>query len=258
MAEYFLQPKSISKESTIGNIAKELDVSTALIVKVSKKLGYDGFRELKHALIETQNESQIFSKTLEPTDDCAQIVQKVLNNSINALQEALSFSSVPNIEKAAKAIISGTRLTIMAVGGTSVIAEDFHHKLLRIGIHSYVPKDYHMMIMAASLMTDKDVVMVISHSGQTVDLLDAAKEVKKSGAKLITITNNYNAELTNISDFAVFSPASPEPILGKNGTARLIKLALIDCLYATIVNMTGEASTNSMKKTLSATDRLHR
>lgn len=78
----------------------------------------------------------------------------------------------------------------------------------------------------------------------------------KSISKESAIGNN--AELTNISDFAVFSPASPEPILGKNGTARLIKLALIDCLYATIVNMTGEASTNSMKKTLSATDRLHR
>nr|WP_272956762.1 SIS domain-containing protein [Vibrio sp. S12_S33] len=258
IAEHFLNNRSITKETTISQISAELDVSNALVVKVCKKIGYDGFKELKTALIVSHCESRLFTQTLEPTDDCAQIVQKVLNNSLGALQEALSFSSVPSIEQAARVLLGAKRITIMAVGGTSIIAEDFHHKLLRIGIHTQVPKDYHMMIMSASLMTEEDAVLMISHSGQTVDLLDAAREVKKAGAKLITVTNNFTAEMTQISDLAIFAPASPEPILGKNGTARLIKLALIDCLYATIVNMSKEKSISSIKKTMNATAKLHR
>lgn len=257
IAEYFLTFTTISKDTTITQVAEHLHVSNALIVKVAKKIGYDGFKEFKSALIHSHGESTHTPQILDAEDDCAQIVQKVLNNSINALKEALSFSSVPNIEQAARTLLNAKRITLMAVGGTSVIAEDFHHKLLRIGIHSHVPKDYHMMIMSASLMTQEDAVMVISHSGQTVDLLDAAREVKKSGAKLITVTNNYTAELTQISDIAIFAPASPEPILGKNGTARLIKLALIDCLYATIVNMSSEYAVKSINKTMKATERLH-
>ncbi|RJX75774.1 SIS domain-containing protein [Vibrio sinensis] len=258
VAEFFLIPRSVNKDTTINHLSHQLNVSAALIVKVAKKLGYDGFKDLKQALLLVENDKNYSpDQYLSPDDDCAQIVQKVLKNSINALQEALSFSSVPNIEQAAKSIIGCRRLTIMAVGGTWVIAEDFHHKLLRIGIHSYVPKDYHMMIMAASLMGPEDVVLVISHSGQTIDLNDAVKEVKVCGAQVITVTNNYNAELTKMSDCAIFAPASPEPILGKNGTARLVKIALIDCLYATIANLTPEQTKSSINKTLCATSRLH-
>ena len=259
VAEYFLRSKSVTDKTSIANMATTLSVSPALIVKTSKKLGYSGFKEIKNALISIQNEPDYsHMESLDSGDDCAQIVRKVLNNSISALQEVLSFSSVPNIEHAAKIILSSKKITIMAVGGTSVIAEDFHHKLLRIGIHSHVPKDYHMMIMSASLMSESDVVLVISHSGETIDLLDATTEVKTSGAKIIAITNNFNSLLSNISDCTIFAPASPEPILGKNGTARLVKLALIDCLYATIANMTEEYAMQSIIKTSSATKRLHK
>lgn len=258
VAEYFLTPRSMKKDVTINHVSELLSVSPALIVKLAKKLGYNGFKELKQELLVVENEKKYSpDQQLSPNDDCAQIVQKVLRNSINALQEVLSFSNVPNIEQAAKTIVNGKKVTILAVGGTSIIAEDFHHKLLRIGIHSYVPKDYHMMIMAASLMTPDDVVLAISHSGQTIDLLDAVLEIKKTGASIITITNNYHSKLTRLSDCSIFSPASPEPIIGKNGTARLVKLALVDCLYATIANLSPSKTKETIGKTMNATARLH-
>ncbi|WP_114767026.1 SIS domain-containing protein [Vibrio rhodolitus] len=259
IAEFFLTPRTMRKDVTINSVAEQLDVSTSLIVKLAKKLGYDGFKELKAELLLVESEKQYLpDQKLNKDDDCAQIVQKVLNNSLNALQEVLSFSNVPKIEKAAKMVVNARKLSLFAVGGTSVIAEDFHHKLLRIGIHSYVPKDYHMMIMTGSLMSEEDVVLVISHSGQTIDLIDAVEEAKKSGASVIAITNNYNSKLTSLADCAIFAPASPEPILGKNGTARLVKIALVDCLFATVANLCPDMTKISIDKTGAATSRLHK
>ncbi len=258
IAEYFLTPHAVTKDTTINELAAELDVSNALIVKLAKKFGYDGFRELKIKLLQVEAQHDYFpNQPLTRSDDCAQVMQKILQNSVNCLQEVLSLSIVPKIEEAADLITEGKKLSIFAVGGTSVISDDFHHKLISIGITSYVPKDYHLMLMSASQMSSEDVVLVISHSGQTVDLLDAVEEARNAGAKIITITNNYSAALAEMSDISIFAPASVEPILGAGGSARLVKLAIIDCLFVTIANSQPDVTETNIEKTMQATRKLH-
>lgn len=258
IAQFFLSPHAVTKETTINGVAEELQVSNALIVKLAKKLGYDGFRELKSKLLQAESQHDYYpNQPISRSDDCAQVIQKVLQNSVNCLQEVLSLSIVPKIEEAAEMIMEGGRFSIFAVGGTSVISDDFHHKLISIGIPSYVPKDYHLMLMSASQMSEQDVVLVISHSGQTVDLLDAVEQARSAGAKIITITNNYSAALSQMSDISIFAPASVEPILGAGGAARLVKLAIIDCLFVTIANSQPDLTEANIEKTIQATLKLH-
>lgn len=259
IAENFLQPHFLQKSTSINEVAERLSVSPALIVKVSKKLGFSGFKQLKESLYE-QSEAQSYapSERLLPDDSVEKIVSKVLQNSINALTEILNFVDVGMVDAAADALLKARNIELFAVGGSSIICEDFQHKLLRIGIKSSVPKDRHLMLMSASIMTDQDVVLVVSHSGQTVDLMDAVRQAKQSGATVISITNNYHAELSSLSDIPLYAPASPEPVLGKNGTARLVKLAMIDSLYATMASKMPSLAEESLSKTIRAVERLHR
>lgn len=112
--------------------------------------------------------------------------------------------------------------------------------------------------MFASVLTKEDVVLVVSHSGQTVDLMDAVRVAKESGAIIISITNNFHAELSHLSDYPLYAPASPEPLLGKNGIARLVKLALIDSLYVTIASKIPDLVEANLSKTTKSVARLHR
>lgn len=234
-------------------------MSTALIVKVSKKLGFSGFKQLKDSLITHHaSESYLPNEQLSPDDSCEQIVHKVLQNSINALTEILNFVDAKMVAAAAEAIINARNVELYAVGGSTIICEDFQHKLLRFGIRANVPRDRHLMLMSASVLTEEDVVLVVSHSGQTVDLMDAVRLAKQSGAKIISITNNYHAELSQLSDYPLYAPASPEPLLGKNGTARLVKLAIIDSLYAILASKIPDLVNENMEKTSKAVALLHR
>ncbi|WP_228481365.1 SIS domain-containing protein [Vibrio fluminensis] len=259
IAENFLKPHFLNKSVSINEVAERLGVSTALVVKVSKKLGFSGFKQLKDALNAHQDsETYAPSEQLLPDDSCDQIVTKVLQNSINALQEILNFVDANMVSAAADAIINAQNIELYAVGGSTIICEDFQHKLLRFGIRANVPKDRHLMLMSASVLTDKDVVLVVSHSGQTVDLMDAVRLAKQSGAKVISITNNYHAELSQLSNYPLYAPASPEPLLGKNGIARLVKLAMIDSLYATIASKIPQVVEDNLEKTTKAVALLHR
>ncbi|MCG7588759.1 SIS domain-containing protein [Photobacterium sp. OFAV2-7] len=259
IAENFLKPHFLHKSTSIKEVAERLGVSTALIVKVSKKLGFSGFKQLKDAL-NAQHESETFlpNEQLQPDDSCEQIITKVLQNSINALTEILNFVDANMVSAAADAIVKAKNIELYAVGGSTIICDDFQHKLLRFGIRASVPRDRHLMLMSASVLTPEDVVLVVSHSGQTVDLMDAVRAAKQTGATIISITNNYHAELSQLSNYPLYAPASPEPLLGKNGTARLVKLAMIDSLYATIAGKIPETVAENLEKTTKAVDILHR
>ncbi|KHT60260.1 DNA-binding protein [Photobacterium gaetbulicola] len=259
IAENFLKPHFLQKSTSIKEVAERLGVSTALIVKVSKKLGFSGFKQLKDALnAQHQSETYLPSEQLEPDDSCEQIITKVLQNSINALTEILNFVDAKMVSAAADAIVNAKNIELYAAGGSTIICEDFQHKLLRFGMRASVPRDRHLMLMSASVLSSEDVVLVVSHSGQTVDLMDAVRLAKQSGAKIISITNNYHAELSLLSDYPLYAPASPEPLLGKNGTARLVKLAMIDSLYATIAGKIPEQVDENLEKTTKAVALLHR
>ena len=259
IAENFLKPHFLQKSTSIKEVAERLGVSTALIVKVSKKLGFSGFKQLKDALnAQHQSDSFLASEQLEPDDSCEQIITKVLQNSINALTEILNFVDAKMVSAAADAIVNARNIELYAAGGSTIICEDFQHKLLRFGMRASVPRDRHLMLMSASVLSSNDVVLVVSHSGQTVDLMDAVRLAKQSGAKIISITNNYHAELSQLSDYPLYAPASPEPLLGKNGTARLVKLAMIDSLYATIAGKIPELVDENLDKTTKAVALLHR
>lgn len=259
IAENFLKPHFLQKSTSIKEVAERLGVSTALIVKVSKKLGFSGFKQLKDALnAQHQSDTFLANEQLEPDDSCEQIITKVLQNSINALTEILNFVDAKVVSAAADAIVNAKNIELYAAGGSTIICEDFQHKLLRFGMRASVPKDRHLMLMSASILTSEDVVLVVSHSGQTVDLMDAVRLAKQSGATIISITNNYHAELSQLSDFPLYAPASPEPLLGKNGTARLVKLAMIDSLYATIAGKIPQLVEENLDKTTKAVALLHR
>ncbi|UMM04830.1 SIS domain-containing protein [Vibrio campbellii] len=259
IAENFLQPHFLQKSTSIKEVAERLSVSTALIVKVSKKLGFSGFKQLKDALnAHYHSESYAPSEQLQPDDSCEQIVTKVLQNSINALTEILNFVDTDMISAAAESILGARNIELYAAGGSNIICEDFQHKLLRFGIRANVPRDRHLMLMSASVLNEQDVVLVVSHSGQTVDLMDAVRMAKQSGATIISITNNYHAELSQLSNYPLYAPASPEPLLGKNGTARLVKLAMIDSLYATIASKMPQLAEENLDKTTKAVALLHR
>jgi RpiR family carbohydrate utilization transcriptional regulator len=68
------------------------------------------------------------------------------------------------------------------------VAHDAQHKFFRLGIHAIAYSDGHMQVMSASLLGPGDSLVIVSNSGRTRDLMDAADIARKHGATVITIT----------------------------------------------------------------------
>ena len=87
-----------------------------------------------------------------------------------------------SLETAAKMIMNANKIVIYGLGNSSAVALDFQHKLMRLGYNAIAFSDNHMQSISASHLTKKDVVIGISHSGSSKDIVDALKIAKENGA----------------------------------------------------------------------------
>ncbi|MFC3393848.1 SIS domain-containing protein [Brenneria rubrifaciens] len=258
IAEWLIIKGNINEETSLKEVAAAMNVSEPLIVKVAKKLGYQGFRELRAALISYFG-TLPFDKELEISqqDNLEVVLDKVFNTSIQSLKEAKSVADTTAIAQAAALITQAKHVVILGVGGSASVCQDFEHKLLRIGIHSHSYSDYHLMLMVCCQLEEDDVVMMISHSGDTIELLKAAQVAKQCNAKIICITNDDASPLSQCSDLSIFSPAHGGPLLGQNAVARIVQLNLLDTLFIAIVLRDYQGTRDKLDSTREVVKPLH-
>ncbi|MDF1896753.1 MULTISPECIES: SIS domain-containing protein [Rahnella] len=258
IADWLLVKGNLPEGISIREVATTLGVSEPMVVKVAKKLGYSGFRELRSALLAYfdvlpfEREEEISEH-----DNLSVVMDKVFSNSIQALKEAQTVADVNVINQAAHLLYEAHRVVLLGVGGSSSVCHDFEHKLLRIGIHSHTYSDFHLMLMVACQLGEGDVMVVISQSGDTRELLNAVEIARKRGVRIICITNDNRSPLSQLSDLSIFSPARSGPLLGQNAVARVIQLNLLDTLFIALLLQDYQQLSANLQRGISIVEPLH-
>ncbi|MEN3012821.1 MAG: MurR/RpiR family transcriptional regulator [Dictyoglomus thermophilum] len=216
----------------ITELAERIGVSEATIVRMCKKLGLRGFQELKIALAtEKIQPIKTIHQAVQEGDDLETILKKVFSANIRAMESTLNVISVKEIERAIEAILNARQLQIYGVGGSGPVALDAQHKFMKTGIPTVAYVDSHMMAMSASILEPQDVVIGISASGSSKDIIDALELAKNRGATTIGITHYARTPLDRVLDIKL-SVSSEETFYRTESTsARIAQLSIIDTLY---------------------------
>jgi DNA-binding MurR/RpiR family transcriptional regulator len=216
----------------LKDVADRVGMSEAMVVKTAKKFGFSGFRELRQS-VAAYNRLPVneMHKELLPTDSSREILTKVFRTAIKALEETLAILDIQAFDKAVTLLVGARQRDFYGLGGSAQIARDAVHKFLRIGVRSTAYDDTHLMLMSASLLTEKDVVLIVSHSGQTTDVIAAAKVAQSNKASIIALTNYPDSPLAALSDAVLCSTAQGSPLMGENAAARIAQLNIIDALF---------------------------
>ncbi|MFI3231664.1 MAG: SIS domain-containing protein [bacterium] len=121
------------------------------------------------------------------------------------------------------------------MGYSGIIATDSNYKFMRIGMNCVSIESSHIMAMMASLMTEKDLVIAISHSGETEEIIKTVEIAKQSNAKVISITGNDSSRLENNSDVSLHYIAKETKLEIGSISSKLAQMFLIDMLYVEII-----------------------
>lgn len=110
------------------------------------------------------------------------------------------------INSAIKLIRGADRINLIAVGLSGIVAEYLKTALVRMGKTVIFDRDATLQAINSAVLRDDDLVIAISQSGKTKDVLDNVKIAKQHKVKVLAITNFINANIVRQSDVALVAP----------------------------------------------------
>lgn len=254
VADYILENYMKVLNYTVTELAEKADVSDATVVRFCRSVGYKGFQDLKINLAQDAIVPyKHLNNVLEKEDSPEQIVTKVFRSEIETLEETIHLLDIHELETAARAIKNAKKVVFFGTGGSSMVAHDALHKLLKIGIRCIMEEDADIQAMQSALMEPGDVAIGISHSGTNKGVLECLKNARENGAVTIGLTTYGKSPMQKMCDHVLMTSTKETVFKSESVTARIAQLAVIDSLVAVISFMDYESSYTAIQKTRNAT-----
>lgn len=232
VADYILANPHDTIHQTITELAENCQVAEATIFRLCKRLGFAGYQAFKIALASDIIEPiENIHEEIKDTDTIGAIQRKLFSSHIEALNDTLSLVEEDALETAIQVIANADKVDFYGAGGSSIIAQDAFHKLVRTGIACSYHSDSHLQVMSASLLTNNSVAMGISHSGSNKEVIEAIRLAKGAGATTIGITGYLKSPLTKEVDIILYTSSKETQFRSESMASRIVQLAIIDTIY---------------------------
>ena len=156
--------------------------------------------------------------------------------------------SPDQIDAAIGLLSNARRVEFYGVGNSGIVAADAQHKFFRFDMATVAYSDSHVQLMAASMLGPKDVLVAISHSGRSRELLDAVKLARKNGCPIIAISAS-NTPLADLATVMLRADTQEDTEIYSPMISRLAHLALIDVLALGVALKRGRQASRALEKT---------
>jgi DNA-binding MurR/RpiR family transcriptional regulator len=231
VANLILQQPEMAVYASVNEVAAAAGVSEATVMRFCRTLGFKGFQDFKIALArEMVTPSQFPQEEVTAADGPATIVRKVLQAGVAGLQDTLEVLDPKAVQQAAEALLEAGQILVIGVGDSGPVATYAANRLFLMGLKAHGFADAFHMMQAAGLAGKEDVLVAISRSGRTRDVVETAHLAKKAGVRVIAVTNNALSPLSRAADLVLVT-ASREAGEPQNGLISfLCQAAVLDCL----------------------------
>lgn len=251
-------PESFATRS-IAEIAELAETSTTTVVRFTRRIGYERFKDFRHDLTE-QNlrdrlalaEAHAPASDISPTDGMEDIVAKIAANESLSIADTADTLDVAALERAVDAISRAHRVDLYGVGASAIVALDLQRKLARIGRIALEWPESHAAWTAAAVLGPGAVALAISHSGATTDTIEFLRLAREAGATTIAITNHQQSELARGADIVLRTTARETAFRSGALGSRIAQLMVADCLFIGVAQSDYGASVDALRKTYAA------
>ena len=238
LADYIRENPAGAIKMTAKALGEAGGTSAAAVVRLCQQLGYDSLEQLKISLAQTLDKDEL-SAPIDPIiaqgDSVADIAQKLCRIQTDAVQETLALLDYDEIKKAVGLIQKARRVYLFGVGSSGLVAQEFSHRLNRIGKPCLFLQDGHTNLEYAALAEEKDLVIGLSYSGETKEVYLAAQYAKQKGAEVIAITRNRVSTLSACATQVLSVPETEKRVRVGAVTSITSQMFMVDVLYMALL-----------------------
>ena len=238
---------------SISEIARESNIGEATITRFTKKAGFSGFQDFKVTLakdLSIQNKTSVISSHVHKDEGVMETANKLLQATINVLDGTVCKIDKNIINQCRELILTAKKIYFIGIGYSGVAAIDSNYKFMRIGLNTVPITDSHTMVIMSAIMNRGDVIVAISHSGTTKEILKTVELAKENKVKIISLTEDTDNPLRNLAD-AELTYVSSETILETGSfSSKIQQIFLMDLVYTEVIkDMFNEAVDRKLRTT---------
>lgn len=220
--------------ATLAEIAYQAGVSEPSVVRFSRSLGYEGFQDFKYALIQSLASGvPAAHASVERGDGIGVIANKIFENSLEGLRSTREALNLDALQAAVSAIRQADNMLVLGFGASGIVGQDTAQKFPLFGLPINAPVDFHQQFIAANLATPQNVVLAISNTATTTEVLESMLEAKQRGAVTIAVCGR-EGPISRAADIFI-SHTTEDTDTYTPTTSRLAALVIIDILAVAVI-----------------------
>lgn len=234
---------------SLMQVAARASVSEPTVIRFCRSIGLDGFQSFRLRLAQSIASGALFLSTeMSPDDTAVDIAGKVLERSARTLLDVRTQLHPARLEQAVALLTGARRLEFYGLGSSGIVAADARHKFFRLGIVATAYADPHLHGMAATMLSPGDVVVAISSTGRTIDLLSSVELALEAGASVIAITAP-SSPLARLASVPIEISVDEDTDIYTPMTTRLAQLAIVDALSVGVAMRQGPELIEKLERT---------
>ena len=188
IADAVLGDPAAAPPANATDLAGRAGVSPATVSRFARHLGFANFAELQRSMTRAvergihEHESTEIHAGVAVDDDVATVIAKVTEDVRAVMADTRAALDPTRSSTPPRPCSTPAASSCTASARAGIVARDLHLKLERIGIASSIADDPHNALTLASVVGERDVVVLVSHSGSTTEVLEVAHAAQRRGS----------------------------------------------------------------------------
>ncbi|WP_353049870.1 MurR/RpiR family transcriptional regulator [Carnobacterium sp. ISL-102] len=205
IADYIIQNITTIPTINIDVLAKLTYTSHSTIIRLCKKIGYDGFRSFKVAISEVvYNQLHLPSEVdanfpFKQEDLTMDIAKNMADLTIDTVKKTLAQLDEELLKSVAEMIYKSERIFLFSRGDSQVRARSFQSKLIKINKFAIISEEYADVAWNASNLTPNDCAIFLSYGGISPHNNRILQHFSNETIPTILITGNPNSDLIKLA-----------------------------------------------------------
>ena len=235
VADYILENPQEAVNANVSELAKSSGVSDATVVRMCHHLGYKGYYQFRLMLAKDvgryEDEKEEERLHSEP-NAMTKILQKYAEDLVS-IGDNIHDDEIKNCVNLIK---SCRQAHVLAVGNTAPLGQYMGFRLGRLGVKCTYGTAPEYFMNHVNLAEDDDIIIAISQSGSSRQVIQGIELAKEKGLKIIAITGYKESPISEMADFVLISNGRKESFSYYKNYAHLKETALIDALLELLTN----------------------
>ena len=259
-ADYIMEHIEQTSELSLDRLAKAAGVSQPTVLRMLKNIGFAGYKEFRYQLVAelarlktTENgekerpQELMYGYHLDRGEGLGEIPFNITMTTERMLEETMKNFPKKTYSRVIHALKNARLIDIYGVENSEVTAVDLLTKLLYLGMPCRHFSDCYLQQIAAGRLTQEDVAVGISYSGESKDTVNAMKAAKHAGACTIAITNFRESSISRYSDILICT-SQEQHFYGNAIFSRSPQILIVDMIYMGIISSDYEYYAGQLKK----------